>query len=71
MTMSLDKMADVYGIKSKTLYPYENFKDANSYNHKLGNLPMEDFRSSLTNRLPLTAEIDEFNIKKREKSGKN
>ena len=34
MTMSLDKMANVYQVKSKTIYPYEYFKDENSYNKK-------------------------------------
>ena len=34
MTISLDKMANVYQVKSKTLYPHEYFKDENSYNKK-------------------------------------
>ena len=50
--MSLDKVAKVYNIKNKTLYPYEYFKDENSYNNKLGNLSIQDFRSSLTTKLP-------------------
>ena len=48
--MSLDKMGNVYGIKSKTLYPYEYFKDENGYNNIFGNQSIEDFRSSLTNK---------------------
>ena len=46
-------------------------KDENRYNNILGNLSIEDFRSSLTNKLPLQAEVDEFNrsnIKKTEKN---
>ena len=30
MIMSLDKMTNVYQVKSKTLYPYEYFKDEKS-----------------------------------------
>ena len=44
LTMSLDKMAKVYNVKNKTLYPYENFKDENSYNNKPGNQSIQDFR---------------------------
>ena len=51
--MSLDKIANVYGIKSKTLYPYEYFRDENSDSIILSNLLIEDSRSSLTNKLQL------------------
>ena len=61
MIMSLDKMVNVYQVKSKTLYPYEYFKDENSYNNKMKNLSIEDFRSSLTKKLPPQSELDEFN----------
>ena len=60
MTPSLDKMDTVSGIESKTLYPYEYFKNENSYDNKLGNLSIEDFRSSQTSKLLLQAEVDEF-----------
>ena len=50
MTMSLDKLAKIYNVKNKTLYPYEHFKDENSYNNKLGSLSIQDFRSSLTTK---------------------
>ena len=60
MTVFLDKIDNVYGIKSKTLYPYEYFKDENSYENILENLSKQDFRSSLTNKLPLHAEVDEL-----------
>ena len=61
MTPSLDKMDTVSGIESKTLYPNEYFKNENSYDNKLGNLSIEDFRSSQTSKLLLQAEVDEFN----------
>ena len=68
LKMSLDKMAKVYqvtwltdNVKNKTLYPSEYFKDENSNNNKLGNLSIQDFRSSLTNRLPTQDEVDDFN----------
>ena len=70
MSMSLDKVAILYGIKSKTLYPYEYFKDENSYNNILGNLSIEDFRSSLTKKWPLQAEDVEFNINNSKRTGK-
>ena len=70
MTMSLDKIANVYNVKSKTLYPYEYFKDENSYNNNLGNLSIEDFRSSLTNKLPNQVEVDKFNNSNSMKTGK-
>ena len=68
--MSLDKMAKVYNIKSKTLYPYEYFKDENSYNNELGNLSIHDFRSSLTTKLPTQDEVDDFNNSNSNKTGK-
>ena len=70
MTMSLEKMANIYGVKSKTLYPYEYFKDENSYDNKLGNLSIQDFRSSLTTKLPTQADVDSFNNSNSNKTGK-
>ena len=64
-------MANVCGIKSKTFYPYEYFKDENSYNIILGNLSIEDFIASIKNKLPLQAEFDEFNINNSKKTGKD
>ena len=61
LTMSLYKIAKVYNIKNKMLYPYEYFKDENSYNNKRGNLSIQDFRSSLTTKLPTQDEVDGFN----------
>ena len=68
--MFLDKMAKVYKVKNKTLYPYEYFKDENSYNNKLRNLSIQDFRSSLTTKLPTQDEVDDFNNSNSSKTGK-
>ena len=70
LTMSLDKIAKVYNIKNKTLYPYEYFKDGNRYNNKLGNLSIQDYRSSLTTKLPTQDEVDDFNNSNSNKTGK-
>ena len=70
LTMSLDKMAKVNNVKNKTLYPYEYFKDENSYNNKLGNLSIQYFRLSLTTNLPTQDEIDDFNNSNSKKTGK-
>ena len=70
LTMSLDKMAKVYNIKNKSLYPYEYFKDENSYNNKLGNRSIQDFRLSLTTKLPTQDEVDDFNKSNSNKTGK-
>ena len=69
ITMSPDKLANAYNIKSKTLYPYEYFKDGNSYK-VLGNITIEDFRSSLTKDLSTRSEVDEFNRSNSKKTGK-
>ena len=68
--MSPDKMAKVYNVKNKTLYPYEYFKNENSYNNKLGNLSIQDLRSSLTTKLPTQDEVDDFNNSNSNKTGK-
>ena len=70
LTMSLDKIAKVYNIRNKTLYPYEYFKDGNSYNNKLDNLSIQYFRSALTTKLPTQDEVDDFNISNSNKTGK-
>ena len=38
MTTYRDKTSNVYGSKSKTLYPYEYFQDENSFNKIIGTL---------------------------------
>ena len=70
LTMSLDKMAKVYNVNNKILYPYGYFKDENSYNNKLGNLSFPDFRSSLTTKLPTQDEVVDFNNSNSNKTGK-
>ena len=70
MTMSLDTIANVYQVKSKTLHPYDYFKDENSYKNKTNNLSIEDFRSSLTAKLPTQAKGDNFNNTNSMKTGK-
>ena len=70
LTMSLDKIAKVYNIKNKTLYPYDYFKDENSYINKQGNLLIQDLRSSLTTKLPTQDEVDDFNNSNSNKTSK-
>ena len=59
LAMPLDQMAKIYGCKTKTLYPYEHFS-LDEYQEVIGNLNVEDFKSSLSNNLP-TQEVDIFN----------
>ena len=70
LTMSRDKMAKVFNVKNKTLYPYEYFKDENSYNNKVGNISIQDFRSSLTTKLLTQDEVDDFKNSNSIKTGK-
>ena len=60
LAMPLDQMAKIYGCKTKTLYPYEYF-GFYKYDETLGNLKIEDFKSSLHNKLPKQEEVDNFN----------
>ena len=57
-------------IKSKTLYPYEHFKDESSFKNIFGNLTQEDSKSPLTNELPSKFAVDEFKIYISKKTGK-
>ena len=59
LAMPLDQMARINGCKTKTLYPYEYF-GLDFYNNLIGNLKIEDFKSSLHNKLP-TQEVVNFN----------
>ena len=65
LAMPLDKMAKIYGCKTKTLYPYEYF-GLDSYN----NLKIEDFKSSLHNKLPTQEEVDNITNENSLKTGK-
>ena len=55
------------GCKTKTLYPYEHFcldelgTTTKSFDNLIGNLNIEDFKSSLHNKLPTQEEVDNFN----------
>ena len=44
LAMPLDQMANIYGCKTKTLYPYEHF-GLDDYHENIGNLKIEDFKS--------------------------
>ena len=54
-------MATIYGCKTKTLYSYEYF-GLGKYQDVIGNLNTEDFKSSLSNKLP-TQEVNIFKKK--------
>ena len=75
--MPLDQMAKIYGCKTKTLYPYECFgldtwgTTTKSYQEVIGNLNIENFKSSLSNKLPTKEEVDSFNKDNRHKTGKD
>ena len=82
LAMPLDQMAKIYRCKTKTLYPYEYFgleslrTTAKSYSSKatyqeaIGNLKIEDFKSSLHSKLPTQEEVDKFNNENSHKTGK-
>ena len=82
LAMPLDQMAKIYGCKTKTFYPYEYFglykydsEDASgskaTYDKAIGNLKIEDFKSSLYNKLPTQEEVDNFNKDNSKKTGKD
>ena len=76
LAMPLDQMAKIYGCKTKTLYPYEYFglelySSKATYQEAIGNLKIEDFKSSLHNKLPTQEEVDYFNNENSHKSGKD
>ena len=83
LAMPLDQMAKIYGCKTKTLYPYENFgleslrtttksySSKATYQEAIGNLKIEDFKSSLHNKLPTQEEVDNFNNENSHKTGKD
>ena len=82
LAMPLDQMGKIYGCKTKTLYPYEYFglykydREAASgskatYDEAIGNLKIEDFKSSLHNKLTTQEEVDIFNNENSHKTGKD
>ena len=76
-------MAKIYGCKTKTLYPYEYIglesysikatwgTTTKTYDEVVGNLKIEDFKSSLHNKLPTQEEVDIFNKDNSHKTGKD
>ena len=70
LAMPLDQMAKIYGCKTKTLYPYEYF-GLDDYQEVMGNLKVEDFESSLHNKLQTQEERDNFNNENSHKTGKD
>ena len=70
LAMPLDQMAKIYGCKTKTLYPYDYF-GLDDYHEVIGNLKIEDFESSLHNKLPTQEEVDNFNNENSNKTGKD
>ena len=76
LAMPLDQMAKIYACKTKTLYPYEYFglesySSKATYQEAIGNLIIEDFKSSLHNKLPTQEEVDNFNNENSHKTGKD
>ena len=63
-------MAKIYECKTKTFYPYEPF-GLDDYQEVIGNLNIEDFKSSLSNKLPTQERVDIFNNDNSHKTGKN
>ena len=68
--MPLDQMAKIYGYKTKTLYPYEYF-GLDTYQVIIGNLNIENFKSSPSNKLPTQEEVDSCNKDNSHKTGKD
>ena len=83
LAMTLDQMAKIYGCKTKTLYPYAYFgldslgtttklySSKTTYNNLIGYLKIEDFKSSLHNKLPTQEDFDIFNKDNSHKTGKD
>ena len=80
LAMPLDQMAKIYGCKTKTFNPYECFGldsydseavngSKATYQEVIGNLKIEDFKSSLHNKLPTQEEVDNFNNGNSHKTG--
>ena len=75
--MPLDQMAKIYHCKTKTLYLYEHFgldsleTTTRPYQEVIGNLNIEDLKSSLSNNLPRPKKVDNFNKDSSHKTGKD
>ena len=77
LAMPLDQMAMIYHYKTKTLYSYEYFgldslgTTTKSYSDVIANLNIEDFKTSLSKKLPTQEEVDNFNKDNSLKTGKD
>ena len=77
LAMPVDQIAKIYHCKTKILYPYEHFglndlgTTTKSYDNLIGNLNIEEFKSSLSNKLATQEEVDDFNKDDRHKAGKD
>ena len=72
LAMLLDQMAEIYQCKNTTSYPYEHFGlDQPRYQEVISNLNIEDFKSSLSNKLPIQEEVKFFKKDNRRKTSKN
>ena len=70
LAMPLDQMAKIYRCKTKTLCPYENF-GLETYQEVIGNLNIENCKSSLSNNLLTQEEVDNFKKDNSHKTGKD
>ena len=70
LAMSINEMANTYGCKTETLYPYKYF-NLDSYQEVIEDLKTEDLKSSLSNKLPTQEEVDIFNDENSHKSGRD
>ena len=66
----LDQMAKIYRCKTKTKDSYEYF-GLDSNDEVIGNLKIEDFKSSLSSKLPTQEEVDIFNKDNSHKTGED
>ena len=77
LAMPLDQMAKIYRCKTKTLYPYEYFgldtwgTTTKSYQEVRGNVKIEYFKSSISNKLLTQEEVDIFNKDNSHKTGED
>ena len=68
--MPLDQMAKIYYCKTKTLYPYEH-SGLDFYQEVIGNLKIEEFKSSLSSKFTTQEEVNNFNEDSSHKTGKD
>ena len=68
--MPLDQIAMIYHCKTKTLYPFEYF-GLDEYDKFIDNVNTEDFKSSLSVKLPTQEKVDNCNRDNCHKTGKD